>query len=117
MLETERTIETFQGFGKPVHITEIGLPSTADLTPAQRKRSWNPPPPWHGGPWTETMQADWAEQFYTIAFSKPWIQALTWWDLEEPSYNPSGALMNEDLTPKESYNRLLALIGKWHRMS
>ena len=31
---------------------------------------------WHGG-WNERTQADWMEQFYTIAAAHPSIQALT----------------------------------------
>lgn len=117
LLETERTVETFRAFGKPVHITEMGLPSTSAPMPDPLKRNRKAFVPWHGEQWTEATQADWAEQFYTLAFSKPWIEALTWWDLAEPAYTPAGGLINADLSPKESYTRLLALLSGWRRMT
>ena len=110
LLEIERSIDTFKDFGKPVHITELGVPaSAAEIT--------NPNPllhrPWHGDEWTEGMQAYWVEQFYTIAFSKPWIEAITWFDLVDPGH---GCLVRRDFSAKESYRRLVALIAKWRRM-
>lgn len=115
MLETERSLETFRRFGKPVHITELGLPSSPEKieNPSGQSVAF----PWHGRQWSETAQADWAERFYTLAFSKPWIEAITWWDLSEPGeFIPHGALLKPDLTPKESYVRLLALLRKWRAM-
>ena len=42
-----------------------------------RRRGW-----WHR-PWDPEVQADWAEQFYTIAISKPQVGAITWWNLSD----------------------------------
>lgn len=106
LLELERSIETFRGFGKPIHITELGLPSSSEDTASSS--GGRPRYPWHGARWTETTQADWVEQFYTIAYSKPYIEAVTWWDLNDPAFIPHGGLLRPDLTPKESYHRLAA---------
>lgn len=105
MLEIERSVETFKGFGKPIHITELGAPSEPALGQ----------PPWHGGQWSATAQADWVEQFYTLAYSKPYIEAITWWDLSDPAFIPHGGLVSEELAPKPAYERLAALLGKWRR--
>lgn len=114
LLETERSLETFRRFGKPVHITELGLPSSSEKI----ENAWHESLgfPWHGREWSETAQADWVERFYTLAFSKPWIEAITWWDLTDPAFVPHGGLLNRDLTPKESYRRLAALLKKWRGM-
>ena len=68
---------------------------------------------WHGDKWTEQVQADWLDQFYTIAYSKPFIDAITWWDFCDPAFIPHGGLLTPDLQPREAYKRLLALRRKW----
>jgi len=111
MLEYERSLESFAGFGKPIHITELGVASAQQEEPTshgQRARF-----PWHGEQWTETMQADWIEQFYTLAYSKPYVEAVTWWDLNDPAFIPHGGLLKPDLTPKESFLRLKRLLDSW----
>ena len=35
---------------------------------------------WHGEQWTERLQADWLEDFYTIAYSHPLVGAIDWQD-------------------------------------
>ena len=83
MLEIERQLERFFVFGKPVHITELGISSSSE--PVEGKETRTPGRNvWHGTDWTEQIQADWAEQFYTICYSKPQIQAITWWDFADP---------------------------------
>jgi GH35 family endo-1,4-beta-xylanase len=113
MLEIERQIERFFGFGKPIHITELGVPSSS-ATPPPRGEIRNPSPNvWHGTEWTEAIQADWIEQFYTICYSKPQIEALTWWDFSDPAFIPHGGLLHQDYRPKQAYERLRKLLGEW----
>jgi GH35 family endo-1,4-beta-xylanase len=119
LLEEERSIETFRGFGKPVHITEVEIPSSSEET--GRGGWWAGGVDvarmvWHGERHSEQTQADWAEQFYTICFSKPYIQALTWWDMCDPGFIRHGGILNADASPKESYRRLLSLLTKWRAM-
>jgi GH35 family endo-1,4-beta-xylanase len=118
MLEFERNLETFQTFGKAVHLTELGISSSAEG--AEKSSWWGGGPGgarfvWHGEEFTESSQADWFEQVYTIAYSKPWVQAITTWDFADPAFIPHGGLMNRDGTPKESYHRLAALLAKWRQ--
>jgi len=118
LLEFERDLETFQDFGKPVHITELGIPSSSDDV---GKNEWwgggagGCRMVWHGERHTETAQADWVEQLYKIAFSKPYVEAITWWDLSDPAFVPHGGLLRADGRPKPAYNRLAALQAKWRR--
>jgi len=59
--------------------------------------------------------ADYVEKFYTILFSHPAVEAITWWDFMDGGWQgaPAG-LVREDLTPKPVYHRLMRLIkGKW----
>jgi endo-1,4-beta-xylanase len=119
MLEIERHIERFFVFNKPIHITELGIPSAnnKDTLSTYEERQRRIPYPidavWHGTEWTEQAQADWAEQFYTICYSKPQVEAITWWDFTDPGYMPNGGFLTRDLKPKQSYERLAKLFESW----
>jgi hypothetical protein len=43
---------------------------------------------WHNE-FTETLQADWVESVYTIAYSKPWVEAISYWDFNGKGMTPS----------------------------
>ena len=65
--------------------------------------------------WNETVQADWLEAIYTIAYSHPEIEVAEWWDLADVGghFWPHGGLLNKDLTPRQSYQRLLKIQKDW----
>ncbi|OGO04803.1 MAG: hypothetical protein A2Y73_02080 [Chloroflexi bacterium RBG_13_56_8] len=126
MLEVSIMLERFARFGKPIHITEIGVPSAEpppelDVRAGDRmtEEYWcrfnNQ---WHG-PWNEDKQADWHERFYTFCYSKPYITGVTNWELDDVG---GGGLVHHsgfvraDLTPKKSYRILKNLIEKWSLM-
>jgi len=117
MLEIERQVERFFVFGKAVHITELGVPSTSPSAQTAGKgggatHAWAENV-WHGTAWTPQTQADWVEQFYTICYSKRQVQAITWWDFADPAFLHGGGLVDENFQPKESYNRLKRLLASW----
>ncbi len=113
MFEISRHIDMFCRLGKKVHITELGISSSPE--PIVRKDRIYVPNEmlWHGRPWSETEQADWIEAFYTLCYSKPEVEAVTWWDFADPCFLPHGGMLTEDLRPKESYRRLKALLASW----
>lgn len=119
LLEFERDLERFAKFNKPIHITELQIPSSSE--PIEGKDWWGggiggAGLNWHGDQFTETIQADWAEGMYTILFSKPYVDAATWWDMSDPAFVPHGGIVTRDNTPKESYRRLKKLFGQWRNM-
>lgn len=83
--------------------------------PAKREQEISEPSGryWHGKPWSEKEQADWIEAFYTICYSKPEIEAVTWWNFSDPAFIPHGGFVDEGLRPKEGYRRLRGLIDMW----
>jgi endo-1,4-beta-xylanase len=119
MLEIERHIRRFAALGRPLHITELGIPSANDrrTLATYEERGKTIPYPidavWHGEEWTEQIQADWVEQFYTLCFSMPEVDAITWWDFNDPGYMPNGGFLTRDLRPKPSFERLRKLLGEW----
>ena len=111
-LEIERHLERFFVLGKPVHITELGVSSANEPVPSGEVRTPNRNV-WHGTEWNEQIQADWVEQFYTICYSKPEIEAITWWDFSDPAFIPHAGFLHADFRPKASYERLVKLLAGW----
>lgn len=114
MFEIDRQLDRFSQLGKPIHITELGVSSAATIDP----QAIIPQPRglWHA-PWSEAIQADWIEQFYTLCYSKPYIQAVSWWDLHDRGHFwPHGGLLRADLTPKTAYYRLQELLAQFRQL-
>jgi GH35 family endo-1,4-beta-xylanase len=111
MFEINRQLDRYSKLGKPIHITELGVSSAT--TRDEKSYLKAPEGLWHA-PWSEKVQADWVEQFYTLCYSKPYIQAITWWDFaDRGNFWPHGGLLQADMTPKEAYHRLANLIKEW----
>lgn len=111
MFEIDRMLDRFIGLGKPIHITEMATSSSSDL---DSQTTLKPAPGlWHA-PWSQAVQADWVEQIYTLAYSKPEIEAISWWDLSDrSSFWPSGGLLDSQNRPKAAYYRLQGLVREW----
>jgi endo-1,4-beta-xylanase len=104
--------ERYSKFGKAIHITEV--------TVVSGKHGWELSQPWPTTPEGERRQADYVERLYTLLFSHPAVQAITWWDLQDGAWQGApGGLLRADLTPKPAYERLMKLIHEtwWTRES
>ena len=119
MLEIEKMYDRFSIFGKPLHLTELGVPShyqdvrydcTAGNIYCLRYMYSGL---WHEMQWSERLQADWLEWFYTISYAHPKVEALTWWNFSDPSYVPASGMYHESGEPKEICFRLKALREQW----
>lgn len=100
-VEVVKTFDTYKELGLPLHITEFtpqssGKPITGG---------------WRQGTWTEAAQAEFAEQFFTLAFSHPSMVSIHWWGLSDRFiWLKGGGLLDKDFNPKPVYNRLMKLI-------
>lgn len=97
-------LDFYSTFGKPIYIKELAAPSTQVLG-----SSW-----WHR-PWDAQTQAEYLEKLYTIAFSKKWVQAITWsWGIsDQDAFIVSGGLLDASLNPKPAYYALRNLLRSW----
>jgi endo-1,4-beta-xylanase len=103
--QTWAVCERFAKFGAPLHFTETTVVSG----------------PRQGSNWTTTregelQQAEQVAEFYTVLFSHPAVEAITWWDFtdQEAWQQAPAGLVRSDMTPKPAYERLRDLIkGKW----
>ncbi|MBD0337200.1 MAG: endo-1,4-beta-xylanase, partial [Cyanobacteria bacterium Co-bin13] len=111
MFEIDRLLDRFAGLGKPLHITEMATSSGSGVD--EQSQLQDVRGLWHA-PWSETIQADWVEQIYTLGYSKPEVQAITWWDFSDLGvFWPFGGLLNRDLQPKAAFERLRHLLQSW----
>lgn len=93
--------ERFARFGRPLHFTETTVVSG----------------PRSDAGWTSTaegerFQAKAVTEFYTVLFSHPAVEAITWWDFTDQNawQNAPAGLVRDDMTPKPAYEALHELI-------
>ena len=102
--------QRFSRFGKPLHFTELTILSGGPVGQIS----------WEGGRrnrWTtseahEERQAKFAAEFYSVLFSHPSVEAITWWDLSDAASwmrAPAG-LIRQDMSPKPAYLALRKLV-------
>ena len=112
-------IERLEKFKRPVHLTEVGASSGPNKDSVLTGRLEIPTEPyaWHSQ-WNEDLQAEWLEGVYTLAYSKPWIQAVNWYDFVDPySWIKQGGLIASPKgEEKLAYKRLKELQNKWKKI-
>jgi GH35 family endo-1,4-beta-xylanase len=107
--------EQYARFGLPLHFTELtvlsGRPKDPDDTDWHKIRT-----DWPTMPQGEEDQLRYGEAIYTLLYSHPAVEAITWWDFAD--YHawqgaPCG-LVRADMSPKPLYERLMELVwGEW----
>ena len=100
------TCERFAKFNVPLHFTELTVLSASEAF------NWNTRQPIPTTPEAEEKQAAEVERIYTMLFSHPSVEAITWWDLSDQGawmQVPAG-LIRDDLTPKPAYHTLRKLV-------
>jgi len=112
LLEISAQLDKFGEFGKPVHVTAAGCPSSCAKDTGTLAADGNTETAgyWHDE-WCEALQADWVEKFYFICCGKPFVEAVSWRDLADyPKHHfPHSGLLRRDLSPKPAYERVTAM--------
>ncbi len=105
------TCQRYARFGVPLHFTEATI-----LSGQLGWRSDGDRRPWPSTPEGERYQAREVERFYTMLFSHPAVEAITWWDFSDNGSwkrAPAG-FVRQDMSPKPAYEVLQRLIKqKW----
>jgi GH35 family endo-1,4-beta-xylanase len=103
--------QRFARFGVPLHFTETTILSGQPGW--ERARSGKA---WDSTPEGEASQAREVERFYTMLYSHPAVEAITWWDFSDLhawQSAPAGFL-RKDMSPKPAYDVLHKLVKeKW----
>ena len=113
--ETMRVIERAASYGWPIHFPECSIISGTPIgemvydsngtvnrfTENEELAQW---------------QADFARDFYTLVFSEPAVEALSWFDFTDHRWlGAPGGVIDDDMNPKPVYHALHDLIHRqWH---
>ena len=105
--------ERFAKYKKPIHFTELTILSghlKKDDDWFSRQEGWDSTAE------GEERQARQVLELYSVLFSHPSVEGITWWDFADYDawQGAPGGFLRKDMTPKPTYNRLKELIkGKW----
>jgi GH35 family endo-1,4-beta-xylanase len=99
-------LDSFGPVAKPLCITELEVPSESN-----GERPESKPGEEDKQQWSESKQRRWIEQFYKIAFSKQFVDAVTYSNLADTEDNTiaHSGLLTEKFEPKESFEGLKEL--------
>jgi GH35 family endo-1,4-beta-xylanase len=117
LADTILLIDRLEQFGRPVQLTEVGAPSGPSqdsITSGKSPLSFEPYV-WHR-PWDEELQADWMEGLYTLAYARPFIEAVNWYDFVDPySWIPTGGFLRSPKGERRAVvDRFLKLRAEWN---
>jgi hypothetical protein len=113
LTDTVEMLERIEGLGKPVFITEIGVPSREDdLGTISAGASGSVV---HR--WDREQQAGWAEDMFTLLMSRPGVRGIAWYDLVDTQpFLPGGGLLDRAWRPKPVYRRIERLLAETGRL-
>lgn len=104
--------ETYGRFGLPLHFTEMSVISGA-YVPRGVKFNTYRPAEWPTTAAHEERQREYVEAAYTLLFSHPAVEAVTWWNFQDGQWmNAPSGLLRRDMSPKPAYERLLDLVTR-----
>jgi len=106
MMQISAVLDYFGPVAKPLYITDVEVPSQNDDGLHEQEVAGI----WHQE-WDQSRQGQWIEQFYKIALSKPFVDAVAYSNLTDvkDSTIANSGLLTDQLEPKKSYQTLKKL--------
>ena len=106
MMHISAVLDFFGPIGKPLHITEVEVPSRNEASRGDEGIGGV-----QSDVWDQSRQEQWVEQFYKIALSKPFVDSVTYSCLAdtESSVIANSGLLTDRLEPKKSFHALKKL--------
>jgi len=107
MMHVSAMLDYFAPFAKPIYVTNVEVPSKNGAGPYDPQLAGM----WHNH-WDQNRQAEWMQQFYRIALSKPVVDAVVYGNLADAQTAdiPDSGLITAQGQPKKSYQ----LLKKFH---
>jgi len=100
MMQISSRLDCFAAIPKTLHITGVSVPDRcgSDGTAPQLAGTWRKE-------WDPGVQAQWLEEFYKVAFGRPYINTVTYSHLADlPEMKvPGCGLLNEKFSPKQAF--------------
>ncbi len=113
LMEVSSLLDQFGSFGKPLHVTAAGVPSSTepDQLDASGGQLAVQPGGWWHAPWDQQVQSRWVDAFYHIAIGKPFVTSVCWTHLSDRKghFFPHAGLLSSTLETKASYNEMLSM--------
>lgn len=106
MMQISALLDKFMPLPKQVHITSFAVPDNNTAKGQGEKNAGV----WHKA-WDQDVQSQWVEEFCKIAFSKPFVNTVTYSalaDSDEKQISGAG-LVNDNLEPKKAFMSLAKL--------
>jgi Glycosyl hydrolase family 10 len=111
-------LDRFSTLGRPLFMTAVGAPGRMSPDPSDASEGRQDPGSagrWRR-PWDPQLQAEWLEQVYRIALSKPFVESVAWANLADIGQTlPAGGLLDDMLQPKPSFERLERMRDQFHQ--
>lgn len=114
-------LDKFSTLGRPVYLTGMCVPGRNSPDPADLTEGGLDPSlagRWHKA-WEPEIQAEWMDQVYKLAMSKPYVESIAWGNLADLGHTvPGGGLLDDMLKPKASYEQMQELrerFKQWHQ--
>jgi hypothetical protein len=106
MMQISSILDCFALVAKPLHITDVAIPSQTGEGPYEGQVAGV----WHQN-WDQTRQSQWLNRFYKIALSKPFVEAVNYGNLADDDGDTitHSGLLTENLDTKESFKTLKRL--------
>jgi len=105
-MQISSVLDYFAPIAKPLYITDVEIPSQngSGLQEAEVAGIWH-------GQWDQSRQREWIEQFYKIALSKPFVDAVTYSSLtdNDDSDIAHSGLLTSRMETKKSFQALKEL--------
>ena len=113
--ETMRVIERAASYGFPIHFPECSICSGTPIGELRYDSDGTVNRFFENAEWAQ-WQADFASDFYTLVFSEPAVEALSWFDFTDHRWlGAPGGVIDDDMNPKPVYRALYDLIHRqWH---
>ncbi len=123
LMQVSALLDRFNGLGKPVHVTAVGVPSepiplavpqptgpvtegagSAPTAPLPQRGYWRKP-------WSSQVQTHWLEAVFKVALSKPFVEACAWLELadHDGAELPGAGLLTAGFQPKTAFRRIVSL--------
>jgi GH35 family endo-1,4-beta-xylanase len=106
MMHISAILDYFGHIGKPLHITEVEITGEDGAGPSEKQYGAA-----HYQKWDQAWQEQWIERFYKIAFSKPFVESVTYSNLADTENSTIGGsgLLTDKFEPKKSFLSLKKL--------
>ena len=104
LFSISQMLDWYSNLNRSVHIQYFQAPSNS----LEKQQGF-----WRS-PWNEKVQAEWIEKYYTLVYSKPYIESINYLEPKDSEWKDfKTGILYRNGTPKSSYYDLKRRIDSW----